>query len=143
MKEFSTPSANTESFEEGKAVAWAENNGWIVRKMQYIGRRGCPDRFFFGYGQIIMIEFKRLDTGVTASVPSTTLDSFEIRGSTDGNTFTFYINDVLVATITTNLLPVTSRLGFGYNFIRSAGTAALNAASWDYLMFEQDLPSRT
>ena len=63
MKEFSTPSANTESFEEGKAVVWAENNGWIVRKMQYIGRRGCPDRFFFGYGQIIMIEFKRLDTG--------------------------------------------------------------------------------
>ena len=63
MKESSTPSANTESFEEGKAVAWAENNGWIVRKMQYIGRRGCPDRFFFGYGQIIMIEFKRLYNG--------------------------------------------------------------------------------
>lgn len=84
-----------------------------------------------------------VDTGVTASVPTTTLDTFEIRGSADGNTFTFYINDALVATITTNLLPVSSGLGFGYNFRRSAGTAALNAASFDYLMFEQDLPSRT
>ncbi len=48
-----------EANEELEAVAWAENNGWVVRKMQYIGRRGCPDRFFFGYGQIIPIEFKK------------------------------------------------------------------------------------
>ena len=44
---------------EGAVVAWAENNAWEVRKMRYLGRRSCPDRFFFGYGQIIMVEFKK------------------------------------------------------------------------------------
>ena len=54
-----------EQNEELDVVAWAENNGWIVRKMQYIGRRSCPDRYFFGYGQIIPIEMKK--KGKTAS----------------------------------------------------------------------------
>jgi hypothetical protein len=40
-------------------VAWAENNGWLPRKMQYIGRRGCPDHYFHGYGKIVPIEFKQ------------------------------------------------------------------------------------
>jgi hypothetical protein len=38
---------------------WAEDHGWIVRPMQYRGRRSCPDRFFFGHGTIVPIEFKR------------------------------------------------------------------------------------
>jgi hypothetical protein len=42
---------------------WAEENGWIVRPMQYRGRRGCPDRFFFGHGHIVPIEFKRPGRG--------------------------------------------------------------------------------
>lgn len=40
-------------------VAWAENRGWLVRKMQYPGRRTCPDRFFFRDGRLVIIEFKR------------------------------------------------------------------------------------
>jgi hypothetical protein len=52
-----------EADEELEAVAWAENNGWEARKMTYVGRRGCPDRFFFGYGVIIPAEFKRLVKG--------------------------------------------------------------------------------
>lgn len=64
MKEFGFNRRELEIDEEATAVAWAENNGWIVRKMQYIGRRGCADRFFFGYGQIVMIEFKRLGDGI-------------------------------------------------------------------------------
>lgn len=48
-----------EANEELEFVAWAENHGWIARKMQYQGRRSCPDRFFFGYGQIIPVEMKR------------------------------------------------------------------------------------
>ena len=48
-----------ESNVETEVVAWAENHGWLVRKMQYVGRRGCPDRFFFGFGVIVMIEFKK------------------------------------------------------------------------------------
>ena len=44
---------------EDAVVEWAENNDWLVRKMRFIGRRGCPDRYFYGYGHIVMIEFKR------------------------------------------------------------------------------------
>lgn len=48
-----------EANEENESVIWAENNGWEVRKMKYIGRRGCVDRMFFGHGTIVPIEFKR------------------------------------------------------------------------------------
>lgn len=58
MKDFEFSRAR-EANEELDAVAWAESNGWEVRKMQYIGRRGCADRFFFGHGAIVPIEFKR------------------------------------------------------------------------------------
>jgi hypothetical protein len=44
---------------EDDVVAWAEGEGWLVRKIQYPGRRGCPDRFFFRDGVLVMIEFKR------------------------------------------------------------------------------------
>jgi hypothetical protein len=64
MREFALRAKSRESDVEIEVVAWAENNGWVVRKMQYIGRRGCADRFFFGYGQIVMLEFKRLDDGI-------------------------------------------------------------------------------
>ena len=40
-------------------VAWAENNGWLVRKLQYAGRHSCPDRLFAGYGKLFLIEMKR------------------------------------------------------------------------------------
>lgn len=48
-----------ESGVEDEVVAWAEARGWVVRKMQYIGRVGCPDRFFFGFGVVVLIEFKK------------------------------------------------------------------------------------
>jgi len=38
---------------------WAEQNGWHVRPLEYRGRRGCPDRIFFGHGTIRLIEFKK------------------------------------------------------------------------------------
>ena len=44
---------------EDDVVAWAENRDWLVRKMQYPGRRGCPDRFFMKRGRLVVIEFKR------------------------------------------------------------------------------------
>lgn len=81
------------------------------------------------------------DTGVLGAVGGNT--TMEIRGSADGNTFTFFINDTLVATISGGLPPVTTSMGAGLNFIRSAGTASLMAAAYDYLMLNQDFPSRT
>lgn len=44
---------------ELEAVAWAEGQGWEVRKVQYPNRAGCPDRFFFKGGVLVMIEFKK------------------------------------------------------------------------------------
>ena len=55
--------SDRESTVEDETVAWAENNGWIVRFMSYRGRRGCPDVFFFGYGRIVMMEFKKMFGG--------------------------------------------------------------------------------
>lgn len=57
-KDFDFARRELEANEEDAAVAWAENNGWLVRKMKYIGRNGAADRFFFGHGAIVMIEFK-------------------------------------------------------------------------------------
>jgi hypothetical protein len=59
LNDFDFTERRVEKAEELDVVAWAENNGWIVRKMQYQGRRSCPDRFAFGYGQIIPFEMKR------------------------------------------------------------------------------------
>lgn len=44
---------------EGDVTDWAEANGFLSRKMTYAGRHGCRDRDFYGYGHIIMVEFKK------------------------------------------------------------------------------------
>lgn len=36
----------------------AEAAGWIVRKVRWIGRRNCMDRFFLKDGRIVLIEMK-------------------------------------------------------------------------------------
>lgn len=51
---------------EENVIAWAENHGWITRKMAYAGRRGCRDRDFYGFGQIVPVEFKRPGKGLDA-----------------------------------------------------------------------------
>ncbi|RVC70412.1 hypothetical protein EN759_04140 [Mesorhizobium sp. M00.F.Ca.ET.038.03.1.1] len=48
-----------EANEELEAVAWAENNGWMTRKIQYQGRHSCPDRLFAGHGHLLLIEMKK------------------------------------------------------------------------------------
>lgn len=44
---------------EDRCAAWATNNGWLSRKMQYVGRRGCPDHHFYRGGNLVIVEFKR------------------------------------------------------------------------------------
>ena len=46
------------AFEQSVCQA-AEAAGWMVRKMVYPNRRGCPDRWFFRDGEVRIIEFKR------------------------------------------------------------------------------------
>lgn len=44
---------------EGPVCDFAEKNGWIVRKLAWVGRRGGPDRFFAKEGRVVLVEFKR------------------------------------------------------------------------------------
>lgn len=53
-----------ESVVEGDVCAHGEATGWIDRKVVYAGRRGCRDRDFYGFGHVVMIEFKRPGRGL-------------------------------------------------------------------------------
>lgn len=66
MDEFNLTS-HRESTVEDTVIAWAENNGWVVRLMSYRGRRACADTFFFGFGRILPIEFKRPSGSLSAN----------------------------------------------------------------------------
>lgn len=48
----------SESVIEGTVCGHAEMNGWLVRKLSWIGRRGAPDRLFMKGGRALFIEFK-------------------------------------------------------------------------------------
>lgn len=51
--------ARRESYIESKVCAYAVERGWRQRKMQFVGRRGCPDRWFMReQGELLIIEFK-------------------------------------------------------------------------------------
>lgn len=43
---------------EGIVVDAAEADGWVVRKLRWIGRRNGPDRFFAKDGRVVLLEFK-------------------------------------------------------------------------------------
>ena len=44
---------------EDWACERAEEAGWLVRKVQWVGRRNAPDRLFAKDGRVVFIEFKR------------------------------------------------------------------------------------
>jgi hypothetical protein len=46
------------------ACSQAADDGWLVRKLKWIGRRNAPDRLFIKQGRVVFIEFKR--PGATA-----------------------------------------------------------------------------
>ena len=47
---------------ESKIVKAAKLRGWRQRKMQFVGRRGCPDRWFQrDPGQLVILEIKDPD----------------------------------------------------------------------------------
>jgi hypothetical protein len=48
-----------ESLVEKSVCNQAEMQGWFVRKVEWPGRRGAPDRIFAKGGRIIFVEFKR------------------------------------------------------------------------------------
>lgn len=44
---------------ERKVISIAQERGWLVRKLQWNGRRGAPDRIFIKGGICIFAEFKK------------------------------------------------------------------------------------
>lgn len=48
----------------------AARQGWVVRKLKWIGRKGAPDDAFIGKGRFVLIEFKR---------PGETLDPVQVK----------------------------------------------------------------
>lgn len=51
---------------EGIVVDAAEADGWVVRKLAWVGRRNGPDRFFAKAGRVVLLEFKRPGKGARA-----------------------------------------------------------------------------
>ncbi|MFC3724473.1 VRR-NUC domain-containing protein [Neoaquamicrobium sediminum] len=47
-----------ESYIERKVCEYAKKLGWLVRKLQWVGRHGAPDRLFIRAGRVVFIEFK-------------------------------------------------------------------------------------
>lgn len=47
-----------ESAIEKKGCFDAEADGWLTRKLQWIGRVGAPDRFMAKKGRVVLVEFK-------------------------------------------------------------------------------------
>lgn len=48
-----------EAYIEKESCKYAKSLGWRPRKMAFVGRRGCPDRWFKrAEGQLVIIEFK-------------------------------------------------------------------------------------
>lgn len=48
-----------ETYIEKKVTEHALSRGYVQRKVAYVGRRGAPDRWYFGHtGRLVIIEFK-------------------------------------------------------------------------------------
>jgi len=54
-----TGSARTESSLERSIIRKAKELGWLVRKVQWLGRAGAPDRLFVRNGEVVFVELKR------------------------------------------------------------------------------------
>lgn len=48
-----------ESVMESLMVDRAKQNGWITKKLCFIGERGAPDRLFVRGGRVVFCELKR------------------------------------------------------------------------------------
>lgn len=69
-----------ESSMEDWACDQAEKDGWIVRKMRWVGRRNAMDRFFLKEGRIVLIEFKGTE-GKPRTAQQKEIDLFKAAGA--------------------------------------------------------------
>ena len=81
------------------------------------------------------------DTLVTAD--NTLNHTFYVEVNAAGTSVSFFIDGTLVATHTTNIPLTSTPLGFAIAGRRTVGTIATNCYSFDYLVVDLALPSRT
>ena len=81
-----------EKIDEQKVVSFAESKGFMVLKLNVLGRRGWPDRLFLYKGAIFFIEFKRvgeqpekLQQEIHARIRRNNIDVYIIDNWTDGS----------------------------------------------------------
>jgi len=43
---------------QNPVTEYARRRGWLVRRVTFLGRRGCPDSWCFRNGRVKIIEFK-------------------------------------------------------------------------------------
>lgn len=56
-----------EFYIEDRVCKYAKARGWRPRKMMFVGRRGCPDRWFMrGDGQLVIVKFKDKNGALSA-----------------------------------------------------------------------------
>jgi len=69
-----------EAYIESEVSKYAKKLGWRPRKMEYIGRRGCPDRWFMrGQAQLVIIEFKD-PNGKTSAAQKREINWLKLNG---------------------------------------------------------------
>ena len=81
-----------EKIDEQKVVSFAESKGFMVLKLNVLGRRGWPDRLFLYKGAVFFIEFKRtgeqpekLQQEIHARIRRNNVDVYIIDNWTDGS----------------------------------------------------------
>jgi hypothetical protein len=81
-----------EKIDEQKVVSFAESKGFMVLKLNVLGRRGWPDRMFVYKGKVFFIEFKRagetpakLQQEIHARIRSHNVDVYVVDNWADGS----------------------------------------------------------
>jgi hypothetical protein len=69
-----------ESVIEAEVVKYAKEQGWLVRKIKYIGRVGAKDRLFIKNGVVLFLEFKST-TGALRPTQVRELKKFRDHGA--------------------------------------------------------------
>jgi hypothetical protein len=73
---------------EGKVCEYAKKKGFLVRKLEWVGRHGAPDRVLIKDGKIYFIEFKQKGKSPTPNQEA------EIARLRDAGMLVWVIDDV-------------------------------------------------
>ena len=64
---------------ESAVNEYAEKQGFLVRKYASLGVKGAPDRIYFGFGQVFLMEFKT-PAGTTSAPQKREIERIKAHG---------------------------------------------------------------